>query len=216
MTILARGIYRYRKDGDLQNIVEPWHFAQTPDGLTLTSERRVADNVVLQVQARFSGSTCTGMQARWNAAHSCVYDYQLEAVAPDEQLLYWQAGNDGNDAQLPGTLKLAGDALLFPLMRAAAGPLVLALAQKPHPVVVPSLHHPEDPTFLHPRVSQRHAEQQDAQHFRYYGGEYGSAGSDYWLHPSGLLQAYRWDSPTGVWEVELDKLVRDPAFSGFA
>jgi hypothetical protein len=74
-------------------------------------------------------------------------------------------------------------------------------------VVLPDIRNPDGAWFLHPLRSPRHAVagDQGPRHYRYYGGEYGEAGADYWLDADGFVARYRWVAPDGAWEVELER-----------
>jgi len=209
MSRLASGNYRYCKNGTAQNIDEPWSIESTQDGLLIQGERRISEVPVLRVGAHYVDGACS----------SCTVQWQPAAAIPGSPRHYRMFGKDlhwSDDTQQDHRLSLPAKTLLFPLLRAAAGPLVLALRTQARPVVVPSLHDPEQPTFLHPRISTRHTRQLSENHYRYYGGEYGEHGSDYWLNPQGLLQAYRWESADGLWEVSLDELTLTEGWNGIS
>ena len=204
MTVLAQGIYRYWRDGALQDISEPWQWQRVGDHQVLRGQRCVAGQPLLDIEATYEGAECRQLRLRWGP-HSAGEAQTLHYVCR-EPSLHWRREGDAADQTLP----LPAGSLLFPLLRAAAGPLLLRLARAPATVVVPCLRDPADAArFLTPRLSERHAVliDEDAatgRHYRYYGGEYGEAGSDYWLGADNRLLRYRWDSPQGVWEVRLE------------
>lgn len=175
-----KGLYRYWRDGELQDVVEPWELTRNAEGWLLTGQRIVQGNTALEVEAQYLGALCSAMR------------------------MTWLADQPARRAELTATQ----DVLLFPLLRAAAGPLLPLLADGSRTVLLPNIRNPRTADFLTPLRSIRHATLLDktARHYRYYGGEYGEAGADYWLNASGLLDHYRWTSPQGEWEARLENL----------
>lgn len=172
-----RGVYRYWRDGKMQDVVEPWELVRNAEGWLLTGQRKVNGQTALGVEAQYLGPLCTAMR------------------------LTWLSNKPARHAELQAT----EDALLFPLLRAAAGPLLPLLAGGPRTVLLPDIRDPRSAGFLEPLRSVRHARLLDEHswHYRYYGGEYGEAGADYWLDARGVLARYRWASPQGEWEARL-------------
>lgn len=209
MSAVASGTYRYWKDGAAQDVEEPWTLAREGGALCLAGERRVNGATVLAVDARYEGRLCTVMAVRWTGASPRYRHFRLH-----DSRVQWR--DDGSLAWR--TTVLPPDTLLYPLLRAASGPILQALLGKPHTVVLPSLRDPAAPGFLEPELSaryaQRFAESEHGVHCRYFGGEYGEAGADYWLAADGLVTRYRWASAQGLWEVRLEDSERSsPAFA---
>ena len=199
MRAVAQGTYRYWRDGALQAITEPWQLRRTPDGLVLKGQRLVDGKPALEIEAQYGGGLCSAMRLHWRGSDQ---DSRVHYRRCGETL-EWRFDDDAGFQ----VFVLPQGCLLFPLLRAAAGPLVRKLADSPRSLVLPALHNPADSErFLRPLLSARRAVLLDgkAGHYRYYGGEYGEQGSDYWLDQQGLLLRYRWDSPQGVWEVRLE------------
>ena len=217
MSELARGTYRYWRDGLLQAIVEPWTLRRSLDGgLLLRGRRQMEGAPLLDIEADYLGARCTGMRLRWHPlppGESRTAHYRLDGAA-----LYWRFSEDA-EAQVQA---LPADTLMFPLLRAATGPLLGQFGEASRTLVLPSLRDPAGtPGFLRPLLSERRAEAggvdaEGLRTLRYYGGEYGEAGSDCALGPEGLLRHYRWDSPQGLWEVRLEDAWWEPEFRDFA
>lgn len=190
------GCYRYWRDGVCQTIEEPWQWRPTPQGSQLSGQRIVDGRPVLDILAEYRNGRCSEMTLRWGGDEETgLWHYQQQ----DDQLVW------ARDGEPPRHLKLPPDCLLFPLLRAATGPLLPRLAAAPCDLVLPRLHDPFAADFLQPVLSARHAvPSKNPDHFRYFGGEYGAAGSDYWLNPSGLVSRYLWSSPQGKWDVRLE------------
>lgn len=210
--LLARGRYLYSRDGQRQPVIEPWSLQQV-DGALLLSGQRIVDGVsLLEVSARYRGRRCEQFVVHWNGAVPRHAEYQLHQGGlrwkPAAQAA-WQAAPE------------ADGSLLFPLIRAAAGPLLPLLEAQPRGVCVPDIRDPDQAQqFLRPLVSQRRAELIEgadgaARQYRYYGGEYGDAGADYWVDSHELLTRYQWVSTSGSWEVVLEELDVAEGFKGF-
>lgn len=217
MIRLASGIYRYWLDGRLQPIFEPWSLDRQPQGaLLLRGSRHRAGASVFDMEADYDGAICTSLSMIWHrpaAARPLSVHYRRVGA-----LLEYSFA----DQPQSHTLALAAENLLFPLLRAATGPL-LPLLQGGRSLALPDLRDPTagSPPLLHPLLSERHSEMlgteaDGLQHWRYYGGEYGDAGCDCWLGPHHLLHRYRWASPHGVWDVRLEALEQAEHFAGFA
>ncbi len=205
MSMLAQGCYHYWLDGERQTITEPWQLQRDAYGLRLRGERLRDGKPLLRIDARYRSAQCRQMTVAWCDGRRL--DYRLEA----DQLRWHSASTERQ-------LRCPPDALLFPLLRVAAGPLLRALDDGERCVVLPDLRRPGVEGFLHPLLSMRHAQRQadvSPTHYRYYGGEYGAAGADYLLDARGLLQAYRWASAHGLWQVELAELQLAPEFGQF-
>lgn len=194
----GRGCYRYALDGKLQAIDEPFEIARDGDGFVLTGQRNVGGKVMLEVSARYDAGTCRELDIAWNLETRRTAHYHHEGA-----VLAWR-----EDGATSGRKALPDGCLMFPLLRAATGFLFPLLLDKPRNVVVPNIRNPNADDFLSPLLSQRHVRQHDpgdATHYRYYGGEYGDAGADYWVGEDGLVTRYRWESPQGTWDVTLAK-----------
>ncbi len=213
MSLLAKGCYRYALGGESQPIREPWQLHASDTGLQLTGQRLIDEHAALDVQAEFSGQQCRSLHMRWQARaqdHARFLSYRMRV----DQQLNWQ-----EDDQPTCTMALPPGTRLFALLRGATGVLLPQLTQTDSQVVLPNLRQPNDyDRFLTPLLSKRRAEPQGGprlglQHFRYFGGEYGNAGSDYWVDMHGLVQRYCWDTPQGEWTVELEDFQVESNFS---
>lgn len=195
------GNYSYRRNGELQDIQEPWGWQFDGDTSVLSGQRIVAGVPVLEIRAAYQGSRCITQQLRWQALDagpdqpSRDLNYRIEGA----QLRWSEAGHAAEHS-----LPLPPGALQFPLLRAASGRLLLNLQRGAGPVVLPNLRvAPTATDFLHPILSERWVEAgSTAGHYRYLGGEYGDAGADYWLNADSILERYRWAAPDGVWEIQ--------------
>ena len=199
MKTLAQGVYRYWRDGLPQGVTEPWQLDQMARGWTLRGQRVLDGRPALAVEADYQGSRCTQMRVTWHRAEKpLTAHYRLR-----DSRLEWRT-------QEPQTLALPPQHHLFPLLRAASGPLLQTLTGGPQCVVVPNIRDTKQQEFLHPLLSERHAEclgkdKEWGKFYRYYGGEYGATGADYWLDESGLVTRYCWESSQGLWEVRLEE-----------
>lgn len=212
MNEIARGNYRYWRDGEPQPIDEPWSLHQRGETRRLVGERRRSGQPLMRVEAERRDGDWLSLAVDWAAEPALGVAWSVQGDA-----LCWRRrnGEAGERSLPPGTQ-------LFPLLRAAAGPLLRALLARPATVAVPALHDPGDrQAFLLPILSRRSAEQlgdDDAlgAHLRYRGGEYGEDGSDYWLRHGDLVQRYRWQASDGCWEVALTDAAFSDDFSGIA
>lgn len=210
--LLARGRYRYSRDDQPQPVVEPWSLHRAGGALLLRGQRIVDGRSLLEISARYRGRRCEQFKLHWHGALPRSAEYQLQ-----QGELRWKPAPDDAWASAPE----AHCSLLFPLLRAAAGPLLGLLAGQPAKVCVPDIRDPDlTDQFLRPLCSQRRAELLEgadgaARHYRYYGGEYGDAGADYWVDGHELLTRYRWAAPNGRWEVVLEELEVAEGYTGF-
>lgn len=212
MTLLAKGEYSYWRDNQRQPVREPWSLHRVEGGLHLSGQRLAQDRLLLQVDARWHDGAWRSMQLDWHhGTHAERVDYVLH-----DDGLHWRRA----PAVAARVLAVPPDTALFPLLRVAAGPLLRRLLRGETPVLVPDIRaDANDEQRLQPLLSQRRADlrSQDAQGLRcrYYGGEYGDTGADYWLDAQDLLQRYRWVSTRGIWEVRLEQLQQQANFCGF-
>ncbi|MGJ8669273.1 MAG: hypothetical protein ACSHXK_07290 [Oceanococcus sp.] len=211
LPLLASGDYHYWYDGSIQAVQEPWQLHQSGTGFVLSGKRIVNARTCFEVVAEYSNKRrCTGLDLSWIDANG-KQNWQYRQQTKPQQLAWRKEAQDWKLTEAtPG-------ARLFPLLRAAAGPLVRELSKQPHVVIVPTLHDPDDTDeFLKPSSSQRYCEQQSsANHYRYFGGEYGEMGSEYWLNTQGLMTSYEWKSAQGLWRVELQDAYYAPGFRRF-
>lgn len=212
MSVVARGSYFYSRDGERQLISEPWTLSADAGRLRLQGQRLVNGKTALEVDAEYDNLRCISMHVCWHGAPEVrKVHYQRSGDS-----LHWQM----EGAEQPHTAALPPDGELFPLLRAGAGPLVKLLMRSARAVTVPDIRATAGAgELLAPLHSRRHAvlqrEDENGQHCRYYGGEYGDVGSDYWLDKRGLLQRYRWASAQGEWEAQLEDLHLSTGFAGF-
>lgn len=199
---MTGGVYRYWRDGVPLAIEEPWAWQPKAGGHRLAGERRVEGVVVLSVSADYLDGQCQTM----------ALDWQPESPKAHRHLVYRRVGETlhwsepGRARQ--GRLALPATAPLFPLLRAATGFILRTLACKPQTIALPDLRATGDPErFLKPWCSSRRviegAATADGRHYRYFGGEYGEVGADYWLNHGGWVQRYRWAASDGLWEAAL-------------
>lgn len=192
----ARGTYRYWRDGRAQDVVEPWEVTVSGTELVLRGQRIVGGQPLLDVTARYHGDACEEFTVTWQP------DARTVGYRRSGAQLEWSEGKGAQRREA-----IPDGSLLFPLLRAATGALLPRLALQACVVVLPDIRDPAGPGFLQPLQSQRHALQvsDGPRHYRYYGGEYGEVGADYWLDPDGFVQRYRWPSPQGLWEIALER-----------
>lgn len=201
MSTVAAGSYGYRLDGEVQPVTEPWVLSRDGAGLRLRGERRRHGRPLLRVDARFERARCVQLSVDWLAEGPRRFEYALQAGFVD-----WRSGDAAGAVAVPrGTL-------LFPLLRAATGPLLLVLARAPASVVVPSLHDPSSAQFLRPEATPRRAEL-CGDRYRYRGGEYGDDGCECALDERGFLTRYLWTSAQGTWDVRLEAFQAEPDFA---
>lgn len=190
------GRYRYCLDGVLQGIDEPCAWTLTPDGARLHGRRELRGKTLFEVDATYVDGACRAFTVHWHdSARVRAAHYRI-----DGHHLRWQVDADAQALDLPD------DCLMFPLLRAATGPLLRRLIDAPRPVLVPRLHDPQAPDFLAPLLSTRSVQRHSApgavpQHLRYFGGEYGDAGCDCWIDAEDRLVRYVWDTAQGRWDV---------------
>lgn len=196
-----RGDYSYRRNGELQDIQEPWTWQFDGDTSVLSGQRIVAGVPVLDIRAEYHGPRCVAQQLRWQGLDAKPDQPARDlSYRIDGAQLRWSEAGRAAEHRLP----LPAEALQFPLLRAASGRLLLNLQRGAGPVVLPNLRvAPTATDFLHPLLSKRWVEAGNAAgHYRYLGGEYGDAGADYWLNSDAILERYRWAAPDGVWDVQ--------------
>lgn len=207
MTVRAQGNYVYSLGGKPQDVGEPWTLTRVGTGFRLQGQRLVKGKPTLIVDAAYLGTECGAMKVEWlGAGEPRAVQFLLEGGA-----LEWRDGS--GPAQ---RLMLPPRTLMFPLLRAATGPLLRALLDSTRPVVMPDLRAPRSAQFLRPLLSDRRtglAAGAGGSRYRYFGGEYGDEGSDWWLDSHGLVCRYQWDTPQGQWDVRLEGLHADPGFS---
>ena len=207
MTTLCSGHYSYRLNGKPQAIAEPWQIT-SDNGLFLSGQRSVDQLGSLLVRAHYAAARCIAAEFEW---------------AQDglrKRARYWLDGKSwmwSRDNQPALSAGADDSALLFPLLRAATGPLLSQLDSQPRQVLVPSLHDPSDSnSAFTPVLSMRWLEPIGPSYWRYLGGEYGHTGCVCELNAEHLLKAYHWDSPNGSGDVILDQCDSTSHWSGFS
>ncbi len=198
---LAAGCSHYHRDGAASGISEPGSLCFEGGHLVLRGRRLLHGRCLLEVTADFRGPLCTRMLVTLGEPAGVPPFLGFEA----EGRLVCRRGDDALRS-----LALPRGCLLFPLLRAATGALLAQLERAPRWIVVPALQTPQAAQLLRPRLSRRHVKPLDdtadgARRLRYFGGEYGRAGAEHRLDADGLLAAYRWPSPQGLWEVRLER-----------
>jgi hypothetical protein len=215
MMRVAHGRYHYFRDGQRTAITEPWSLSRSATGWLLQGQRLDGDRVLFDIEADYRADLCIALRLRW--ATDTPHTAQTLRYAHEGDALRWQRQGDDAMHREP----LPAGCRLFPLLRVATAPLLPQLATASGWLVLPSLHDPrDDRRFLQPVLSERRAEAggidiAGAAHYRYFGGEYGDAGCDCWLNAQHLLQRYRWHSPQGHWEVQLEDAWTAANFSGW-
>ncbi len=202
-----RGLYRYWKDGELQPIDEPWQYDASANTGLLTGQRIVGGETLLDVEAGYRDRHCIRLALTWTQDGQA----QRWRYLRGSHTLLWSC--DGGPERV---LPLAANCRLFPLLRAATAGVLKDAEDEGIQLVLPSLHNPGTHGFLQPVQSSRCVRRSaEAGHLRYYGGEYGDAGADYWLGDHGLVDHYRWQAPSGLWEIKLDEAWFTDDFNGF-
>lgn len=203
MTPILSGHYAYFVDGQRKNIEEPWQLQANNYGVRLSGERIVDGHCVLAVQARYQQRQCNFMRISWQARPQD--DLQNISYWQRHNILNWRFDHESESQRL----ELPSGSLMFPLLRAASGPLIQQLSEGERCVIVPRLHDPAAKNFLHPLLSQRRAKATSESHqWRCFGGEYGETGALYQLNALGLTQAYEWQTDQGLWQIKLDQLTQ--------
>lgn len=202
----ALGDYSYTFSGVPQAVGEPWTLMRTGSGFVLQGVRLLKGTPTLVVEAEYERTSCTAMRVEWlgmgepRTVHYRLVDGELD----------WRDGG-----RSPQRVSLPPGCLMFPLLRAGTGPLLRELAMARRAVVMPDLRAPRSAQFLTPLLSERRAERPagaGGSHYRYFGGEYGEDGSDWWVDSHGIVSRYTWATPQGDWDVRLENLAADPGF----
>lgn len=206
MNHYARGSYHYSLDRKAQEVGEPWTLTQVEGGWRLEGQRLVKGKPALNIEADYAGSHCVALKLQWHGSNATqIVHYKIA-----DDTLEWRLG-DGS----PQEFMLPPGCLMFPLLRAGTGPLLRELVKGPRCVLMPDMRAPRSPQFLKPLLSDRRAEQPagpGGSRYRYFGGEYGDAGSDWWLGQHGLVTQYTWETPQGTWDVRLDSFASSEGF----
>ncbi len=204
---IEQGEYRYFLNGRSTAVRESWSRVVGNAGdWTVESERR-APGVHLAVRARGEGRRVRDFAVTWEstAIGSLAADYR-----PAEHGLSVRRWRGSTVESLRPACP--PEALLSPLMRVFAGPLIAEILASGGTaiVVVPDIRNPADPLgLLRPLVSERSARLvADDGQFRevdYQGDLYGP-GTRFWLGPDDLLQRYCWrQSEQQEWDVRLER-----------
>lgn len=213
-TEVARGDYHYWRDEKSRGITEPWSLSSKGDALILKGKRIMNKSVLLEIEAHFTEGGWHDLIVSWmpGTPGSRRFEYHLRG-----DKLEWLEQGVGSKH----TEKVPARSLLFPLLRGASGPLLQSLAKRPATVILPTLGSPPDSAaFLQPMHSPRRATLEGAHdttgiHYRYYGGEYGETGSDFWVTRTGIVDRYKWKAADGEWDVRLMDGWAAPDFNGY-
>jgi hypothetical protein len=211
-----QGSYQYLLNGAATQVTEHWSRQSRAGGDYLLSSERSAPGIDIEVIATLCDGVVKQCELVWRAADG--FTVQAEYVLADRRLLVSRQ----QQARLE-TLEfdLGGEdvALLSPLMRIYAGPVIARLldAGGQGTVVVPAIGNPADRDgLLRPAIGLRKARLlQDGVEIsmfgntvscrlcEYTGDQYGP-GTQFWLGEGGLLLRYEWrQSPQQLWQVNL-------------
>jgi hypothetical protein len=213
--VARRGAYRYYLNGAPEPVSEHWQVVAGARGWRLACERR-AGAIALGLQCPVTGD--------WADLTECELSWR-EDGGPTRRAEYRLDGKgvevvvrDGDAAPRREHFPVR-EALLSPLMRATAGPVLAAMAERAAlcPVLVPRIETPQQrDTLLLPSISYRSAlnggrerielrqATWEADCYAYQGGPY-TGGARYWVHPRGLLLCYEWqENEERRWRVELE------------
>jgi hypothetical protein len=213
------GVYHYLLNGQATQIREHWQRHRQATGEWLVTSGRSAPGVNIDVEARVTGGLVTQFEVLWQAddrpelrAHYTVQNNAVEVVRTNGAVTERELVSSGSS-------KAA--ALLSPLMRIHAGPVIarlLAMGGQGE-VVLPFIGDSADEErLLRPQVSQRQARvlENDVElslggaEFRcrvceYVGDQY-AAGTRFWLAEDDLLVRYQWQQAQDQqWDVWLQR-----------
>ncbi len=197
-TLHSEGRYRYRLNGELTDIHEPWVRYQLPDGgQVIRSSRSDGKSFVLGVKC-WVQERHTFASLFWaNARGYRTVNYRVNGES-----MRWNL-----DGETPAQMQIDQPTQFFPLMRIFSGATLLGLLANggKGQVLVPSIKSPEQPeTLFQPLFSERSVEALGDNTYHYRGGEYDDA-ARYTLNELGILQQYSWrQSANQEWTVELD------------
>jgi hypothetical protein len=213
------GVYHYLLNGQATQIREHWQRHRQATGEWLVSSGRSAPGVNIEVEARMTEGLITLFEVIWQAddrpelrAHYTAQDGAVEVVRTEGAVTERELASLGSS-------KAA--ALLSPLMRIYAGPLIarLLVMGGQGAVVLPFIGDPADQDrLLRPQVSQRQARvlENDVElslggaDFRCrvceYSGDQYAPGTRFWLAEDDLLVRYQWQQAQGQqWDVWLQR-----------
>jgi hypothetical protein len=213
----AQGSYQYLLNGEATQVTERWSRQQQADGRCLLSSNRCAPGIDIDVQALLLGGLVKQCDVMWRAADG--FTVQAGYVLGGRRLSVSRRQERADVETLEFDLGSEDDALLSPLMRIYAGPVIARLldAGGQGTVVVPAIGDPVDRDgLLRPAIGLRQARLlQDEVEIsmagntvscrlcEYTGDQYGP-GTQFWLGEGGLLLRYEWrQSPQQLWQVNL-------------
>ena len=219
-SIVDSGVYHYSLNGESTAVRERWQRRRHASGQWLVTSTRTAPGVEIAVEARVADGVVMSFEIGWLAQGKSELRWEYR-LAPDRVLADCSAGDAPlrrEEVAFPAGSKIA---LLSPLMRIFAGPLIARLLDNGGrgAVVLPYI---ADPTaqsrLLQPVLSDREARVLESDlelelpggRFRcrrceYLGDQYGP-GSEFWLAEDELLVRYQWQqSPDQHWDVWLQR-----------
>jgi hypothetical protein len=214
------GVYHYLLNGQATQIREHWQRHRQSTGEWLVTSGRSAPGVNIDVEARMTEGLVTQFEVLWQAddrperrAHYTQQDDAVEVVRTEGTL---------TERELVSLGSSKATALLSPLMRIYAGPLITRLLAMggQGAVVLPFIADPADEErLLRPQVSQRQARvlEKDVElslggaDFRCrvceYSGDQYAVGTRFWLAEDDLLVRYQWQQAQDQqWDVWLQRL----------
>jgi hypothetical protein len=196
--VTRTGRYEYRLGGELQPLTETFVI----DGLRVASRRSAPDSGVdLAVEAVYlAAGDPSPVAASLGLEMPGVRATAEYRVADDRIRLTRTVDGEVTVAELPGP------ALLLPLLRIYAGPVVRALADSDAGLAVctPDIRPGTEPAdLLAPLIDHRTAEPIDGRPgvFRFVGGSY-EDGAEFTIGADGLLEGFTWaQAGVGAWQV---------------
>lgn len=213
------GVYHYLLNGQATRIREHWQRHRQPSGEWLVTSGRSAPGVNIEVEARVTGGLVTDFEVLWQAGERPELRAQYTLLDSAIEVVRTKGAVTEHEAISLDSEKSA--ALLSPLMRIYAGPLIARLLAMggQGAVVLPFIGDPADEErLLRPQVSQRQASvlEEDVElqlggaDFRCrvceYSGDQYAPGTRFWLAEDDLLVRYRWQQAQDQqWDVWLQR-----------
>lgn len=211
---LIRGRYVYRLNGEPAPIEESWQRRRIDENHWEIESSRIAGDVSIRVRATSNSLGVRECRVQWRQQRDIEAHYVLSG-----QSLRFSIGDGAGQSAVQDIALERQPAMLFPLMRIFAGPVIARLLATGAQglVVLPELGVPEDDDqLLRPRLSERSARLvgnevldvagmglQSCQCCQYLGDQYDDA-ARFWLGSDKLLLRYQWQqSPSQAWDVSL-------------
>ena len=207
-SITARGRYLYLCNGEEAPVEESWErHSLGKDRFRVVSVRR-ADDVCIRVEALQTGAHTESCSVRWwqEGLRDLLVSFEMHAGELRVSRRDGQAREECSVHPLPNA-----DAILFPLKRVFAGPVIGRLLELGGEglVILPELGaDPASDELLRPRFSHRRAQleeiEADGSRRCLYPGDQYDDSARFWLAGDGLLARYRWRQDNARdWDVRL-------------